>query len=85
MTRETSKAGRRGGEAPAANCTPSIRTTLSCTAPPGFQPFGFAGGIQDPDTGPVLFGARDYDPAIGRFTTKDPTGFLGKDLKLHRW
>jgi hypothetical protein len=26
---------------------------------PAFQPFGFAGGIQDPDTGLVRFGARD--------------------------
>ena len=29
---------------------------------PGFQPFGFAGGLQDPDTGLLRFGARDYDP-----------------------
>ena len=28
---------------------------------PGFQPFGFAGGLYDPDTGLVRFGARDYD------------------------
>src|SRR5690606_26154069 len=32
---------------------------------PGFQPFGFAGGIYDPHTGLVRFGARDYDPATG--------------------
>ena len=32
---------------------------------PGFQPFGFAGGIYDRDTGLVRFGARDYDPATG--------------------
>ena len=31
-------------------------------ANPGFQPFGFAGGLYDPDTGLVRFGARDYDP-----------------------
>jgi len=29
---------------------------------PGFQPFGFAGGLQDGATGLVRFGARDYDP-----------------------
>jgi YD repeat-containing protein len=29
---------------------------------PGFQPFGFAGGLYDPDTGLVRFGARDYEP-----------------------
>jgi hypothetical protein len=27
-----------------------------------FQPFGFAGGIWEPATGLVRFGARDYDP-----------------------
>lgn len=44
---------------------------------PGFQPFGFAGGFYDPDTGLVRFGARDYDSEIGRWTTKDPAGFEG--------
>jgi RHS repeat-associated protein len=38
---------------------------------PGFQPFGFAGGIYDRDTGLVRFGARDYDPQSGRWTGKD--------------
>lgn len=33
---------------------------------PGFQPFGFAGGIYDRDTGLVRFGARDYDAQTGR-------------------
>jgi RHS repeat-associated protein len=44
---------------------------------PGFQPFGFAGGLYDRDTGLVRFGARDYDAATGRWTTKDPIGFRG--------
>jgi RHS repeat-associated protein len=44
---------------------------------PGFQPFGFAGGMQDPTTGLVHFGARDYAPALGRWTTRDPSGFGG--------
>jgi len=39
---------------------------------PGFQPFGFAGGIYDPDTGLVHVGMRDLDPEAGRFTTADP-------------
>ena len=39
---------------------------------PGFQPFGFAGGLWDGQTGLVRFGARDYDPVIGRWTSKDP-------------
>ena len=42
---------------------------------PGFQPFGFAGGLYDRATGLTRFGARDYDPAIGRWTAKDPIGF----------
>lgn len=44
---------------------------------PGFQPFGFAGGIYDQHTGLVRFGARDYDPETGRWTTKDPIQFDG--------
>jgi len=34
---------------------------------PGFQPFGFAGGIYDRDTGLARFGARDYNTEIGRW------------------
>lgn len=46
---------------------------------PGFQPFGYAGGIYDRDTGLVRFGARDYDAAAGRWTSKDKRRFLGTD------
>jgi len=42
---------------------------------PAFQPFGFAGGLYDGDTGLVRFGERDYDSSVGRWTTKDPVGF----------
>jgi RHS repeat-associated protein len=48
-----------------------------------FQPFGFAGGLKDPDTGLVRFGARDYNPATGRWTAKDPIGFSGGDSNLY--
>ena len=44
---------------------------------PGFQPFGFAGGLWDRDTGFVRFGARDYDPTTGRWTAKDPVRLHG--------
>jgi RHS repeat-associated protein len=50
---------------------------------PGFQPFGFAGGLYDPDTGLVRFGARDYDAELGRWTTKDPIRFGGGDTNLY--
>jgi RHS repeat-associated protein len=50
---------------------------------PGFQPFGFAGGLYDPDTGLVRFGARDYDAEAGRWTAKDPIGFAGGDANLY--
>jgi RHS repeat-associated protein len=40
-------------------------------------PFGFAGGLLDVDTGLVRFGARDYDPEIGRWVSKDAIRFAG--------
>ena len=47
-------------------------------------PFGFAGGLHDPDTGLVRFGARDYDPETGRWLTKDPSGLSG-GLNLYQY
>ena len=44
---------------------------------PGFQPFGFGGGMYDRDTGLVRFGARDYDSRTGRWAAKEPLGFRG--------
>ena len=50
---------------------------------PGFQPFGFAGGIYDRDTGLTRHGARDYDPETGRWTAKDPIRFAGGSANLY--
>jgi RHS repeat-associated protein len=50
---------------------------------PGFQPFGFAGGLYDADTGLVRFGARDYDPETGRWTAQDPIDFAAGDSNLY--
>jgi RHS repeat-associated protein len=50
---------------------------------PGFQPFGFAGGLYEPATGLTRFGARDYDAFTGRWTNKDPIRFAGGDSNLY--
>jgi RHS repeat-associated protein len=52
---------------------------------PGFQPFGFAGGLTDQATGLVRFGARDYYPEIGRWTTKDPVGVAAGDPNTYAY
>ena len=50
---------------------------LSDSAPSFDLPIGFDGGLSDPLTDLVHFGARDYDPASGRFTERDPTLYDG--------
>ena len=50
---------------------------------PGFQPFGFAGGLYDQHTQLTRFGARDYDAQTGRWTNKDPIRFEGGDTNLY--
>jgi RHS repeat-associated protein len=40
-------------------------------ANPGFQPFGYAGGIYEASSGLTRFGFRDYDAEPGRWTNKD--------------
>lgn len=52
---------------------------------PGFQPFGFGGGLYDPQTKLIRFGARDYDPETGRWTAKDPIIFDGGEVNLYRY
>jgi len=49
---------------------------------PGAQPFGFAGGLYDADTGLVRFGAREYDAETGRWLSKDPILFDGGNPNL---
>jgi len=52
---------------------------------PDFQPFTYAGGLYDTQTKLVRFGARDYNASIGRWTSKDPIGFSGKDANLYQY
>jgi len=62
----------------------SFGATLSDTTP-GFQPFAFAGGLNDSDTGLIRFGARDYDPLTARWTTKDSVSFGAGDANLYSY
>jgi RHS repeat-associated protein len=41
------------------------------------QPFAYAGGLYDQQTKLVRFGFRDYEAETGRWTCKDPIGFIG--------
>jgi RHS repeat-associated protein len=53
---------------------------------PSFSlPIGFAGGLEDPVTGLVRFGLRDYDAAAGRFAERDPSLFTGSPLGLYAY
>ena len=52
---------------------------------PGWQPFGFRGGLTDGVTGLVRFGRRVFDPLIGRFLGPDPDGLAGESLNPYEF
>lgn len=47
--------------------------------------FTFTGRERDSETGLYFYRARYYDPATGRFLTKDPLGFASGDGNLFRY
>jgi RHS repeat-associated protein len=57
---------------------------LQSDSAPAFElPIGFGGGLADRVTGLVRLGLRDYDPASGRFTARDPSFFDGSPANLY--
>lgn len=46
------------------------------------QPYSYTGREYDEETGLYFYRARYYDPAVGRFISKDPIGFAGGDVNL---
>jgi RHS repeat-associated protein len=49
------------------------------------NPFRFTGREWDAETGLYYYRARYYDPEIGRFLTRDPSGFEGGSTNLYAY
>ena len=63
----------------------SYGVPLADSNPAFVLPIGFAGGLTDSDTGLLRFGFRDYDPAAGRWTARDPALFSGGQANLYAY
>jgi RHS repeat-associated protein len=61
----------------------SFGNVTADSAPAFALPIGYAGGLADAATGLVHFGYRDYDPAAGRWTARDPVLFAGGQGNLY--
>lgn len=49
------------------------------------QPYAYTAREYDTETGLYFYRARYYDPRAGRFLTKDPIGFAGRDVNLYAY
>ena len=58
---------------------------ISDSAPSFSLRVGFAGGLKDPTSGLVQLGLRDYEPASGRWTSRDPILFNGGQTNLYAY
>jgi len=61
----------------------SLGNLLADSNPAFDLPLGYAGGLADAATGLLHFGYRDYDPAAGRWTARDPVLFGGGQGNLY--
>jgi RHS repeat-associated protein len=59
-----------------------VHETLTGTMP---IPIGYAGGVEDPVTGIVHLGLRDYDPATARWLEPDPTLYTSGAANLYSY
>ena len=62
----------------------SFGATTSSTGAGGDR-FGFTGREFNAETGDYYYRARHYSTATGRFTARDPIGFVGGDANLYRY
>ncbi|MDQ1914625.1 fibronectin type III domain-containing protein [Paenibacillus sp. GD4] len=63
----------------------SFGVLLSDSNPAFELEIGYAGGLKDEKTKLLRFGARDYDPASGRWTAIDPILFEGRQANLYAY
>jgi RHS repeat-associated protein len=82
-----SPAAKRGRASGGIKTYDEWGNVLQFTSSTGSWPiaFGFAGGLYDEDTKFVRFGVRDYDPVVGRWTSKGPILFDWKQASLNMY
>lgn len=58
---------------------------LSDTNPSQDIPLRFAAGVREAATAHLYFSFRDYDPEIGRWTSRDPSLYSGNQANLYQY